>query len=519
MQAVLPNCPVFLSGPPGAGKTWLCRRAGARLGVPVMDTDEEVERQTGLSPAQLIRGPGEKVLRRAERDVVRHIPDGTRLVALGGGTLVADETRTEVRRRGPVVSLTASADTLWERLQSSSSERPLVTSRAQLDDLLRQREPVYGTADWSVSTEGDPDGVVTAFSRSVQDVGFVRVVIGAAESRVLIGSDLQAAAAAALLNLKPTRPVVFIEDEGVPAGRRNAYAEALAQVAPMVRVPVEGGEAIKTLERLGRVLESAVAQGCGRQSVVVGMGGGATTDFAGMMAGLMARGAPLIAIPSTLLAQVDASVGGKCAVNLEAGKNLAGLFHPASDVLVDRTLLESLPADEWRSGLAETFKMALLVGEPLFSDLVRDPSVSARELTRAIAGKAGFVATDPFEAGPRKSLNLGHTLGHALERASGYRMRHGDAVSVGIAAMVRWSRRRGLLSGDRADAILDAQRRLGLPMDVDPKVLEAALPHLTADKKGSAAEATVVALTDLGEPALIRVSWEQLRRELASVED
>lgn len=520
MQLSLPNCPVFLAGPPGAGKSWLGRRAAERLGVPLADTDDEVEGLTGLSPAQILRGPGEKVLRRAEADAVRRLPDGFRLVALGGGALVHDTTRREVRRRGPVVGLSASTDALWHRLQESHLERPLVSSRDELEALLRGRDPTYRIADHALDAEHLDEKLIDRLAAWLGETGWTRARVGESESRVLVGANLERAAAAAVRCLSPTRPIVWIEDEGVPEARRQSYFEAIAGVGTeVVRIGVPGGEATKTWTLLGDSLERAAAAGGGRQSVVVGLGGGATTDLAGMVAGLLGRGAPLVTIPSTLLAQVDAAVGGKCAVNLETGKNLAGLFHPARDVLVDRSLLDSLPADEWRAGLAETFKMALLAGEPLFSNLLAHPEVGVRDLTAAIRAKADVVASDPFEEGPRRCLNLGHTLGHALERASGYRLRHGDAVAKGIAAMTRWSENRGLLDPSIGSRIRAAQQALGLPGLPGRSEIEPALFHIAADKKGNRSEGTVVGLTDIGEPALIRIEWDQLRMELASLED
>jgi 3-dehydroquinate synthase len=233
---------------------------------------------------------------------------------------------------------------------------------------------------------------------------------------------------------------------------------------PLLRVPA--GEACKELSHLGSVLEALAASGLERASLVATLGGGATSDLGGLAAALYLRGVDFVACPTTLLAMVDASVGGKTAINLGAGKNLAGVFHQPRAVLADLDTLATLPAEEWRSGLGEVAKTWLIAGDSLEPALAgvgalppdegADWSALGSLITACVQTKARLVAADAREAGPRKALNLGHTFGHAIEHVAGYgRVPHGIAVAVGLGLATRYAARIGLLED------MDLPERLG----------------------------------------------------------
>jgi 3-dehydroquinate synthase len=278
----------------------------------------------------------------------------------------------------------------------------------------------------------------------------------------------------------------------------------LGRLGPAWTIPA--GETSKSFRELERVLEFMAKQDLDRSSCLVALGGGVVGDLGGLAASLYMRGIAVVQVPTTLLAQVDASVGGKTAVDLSAGKNLAGTFHQPVAVLADTETLASLPDREFRSGLGEVVKSAVIEGEAALAALerekaailARDPGALAEVVERCVRLKAGIVARDPREKGPRKVLNLGHTFAHAIERASGYgTVPHGVAVAVGVSTALRASRELGLLADaalpGRVDRIL---LDLGLPRDIaslrtaHPMVPEASriAAAMRHDKKGAAGE-------------------------------
>lgn len=509
--------PVFVAGPPGAGKSTLSKTAASRLRLPWLDTDEEVERRVGRSPAQIIEDHSESTLRSEELRVVEQLGGDPVVVSLGGGAWADGPTRAAVRRRGPVVGLAAERDVLWSRLQSSDQSRPLSRDRESFDHLLDQRDSVYERVDRAIRTdEGD---AATTLQGVLSELGFAYVELDGCGTRVVVGRALGRATGGAVAELKPSRPILLLEDANAPTPHRDAHAASIeATAGPVVRRVLPGGEAVKTWTVLGEVLEFALASGAGRQSVVVGLGGGAVCDLAAMVAGLLGRGAPLVLVPTTLLAQVDASVGGKAAVNLAGLKNPVGSFTPAHDVIVDLEFLASLDPDRVREGRAESYKAALLSSDADRRALLQAEHPTVDSVLRAIETKARIVSADPREGGVRKLLNLGHTWGHAVEAASDHRIPHGVAVGIGIAFIARWSSERGLMAPSTRDQILEDLAALDLPSRTPPDLLAPALERLRADKKGGRSRVDLVALRDIGRPEIVNCTWEELERELLRLE-
>lgn len=503
---------IVLAGPPGVGKSTVARALGARRGTPAIDLDEAIAARAQRPVPEIIRRDGEAAFRTIEAETLAALPDHHRIIALGGGTLTTPRGRSAARARGRVFGLTAGARTLGERLQHSGGDRPLLSDPGRLVSLLAERERSYAAVDRTVDAEGEVERVVDRVEAASDPLALLFADFGAHRTRVLIGEALAPACAGAIAHLAPSRPVLLISDRGVPEEKRRAYREAIGAVCELVSIEVEGGENIKTWSFLGELLERALAAGCGRQSVIVGVGGGATCDLAALAASLLGRGAPVMLVPSTLLAQVDASIGGKAAVNMSAGRNLAGAFHPASDVFADVSLLESLDAGELASGLAELAKIALIADAKLFTEVAaRGRTVPlAEHIGRAIALKAEIVRRDPHERGERKLLNLGHTLGHALESASEFSWRHGEAVAVGIAAVCRLSAERGWAGGEECETIVRALEGLGLPTAAPEDLLRRSAAYLRADKKADAFGVDLVAIHELGKVSIKRLSSNEL---------
>ena len=295
---------------------------------------------------------------------------------------------------------------------------------------------------------------------------------------------------------------------------------AAAGLEPTV-LTVEPGEGSKSLEVAARVLEGLVAAGLERRSLVLGVGGGVVGDLAGFVASVYLRGVPYVAVPTSLLAQVDASVGGKTGVNL-GGKNLVGTFYQPRACYVNLEALATLPADELRAGCAEVVKHALIADPDLLVHLERHAErIAAGELEalepcvrRSVEIKAQVVARDEREAGERQVLNLGHTVGHAIEAASGYRVGHGAAVGYGLLAALRLSARRGLCEPALERRIADLLGRLGLPTALDPWLRPEVLRRCAGDKKRASGDVRFVAITAPGSVRIVPLSVDAIAADL-----
>jgi 3-dehydroquinate synthetase len=428
-----------------------------------------------------------------------------------GGTRAA-------RSAGVVVGLKVPSAELAARLSASGpgEDRPLLPGKtaADLDALLAARRVAYASVDAEVDAVGTPAEVAARVDAATAGLEVLEAEVGESRTRILVGRGLVRALVGAVVGLRPERPVLLLTDGGVPEARRAAARDALAEHVELVEVPLPGGEDVKTWEVLGRTLERALAAGCGRQSVVVGLGGGAVCDLAGLAASLLGRGAPLVLVPTTLLAQVDASVGGKCAVNARAGRNLIGAFAAAREVVTDLDLLESLEPRDARAGLAELLKIAVIADPSLFDEVVRAGRADVSTVARALRLKAAVVRRDPFERGERRTLNLGHTLGHALESASDFALRHGEAVAIGMAAVARLSTERGWLAAGVRDHILGGLAAVGLPTSAPAELLARATPFLGADKKASRDHVHLVVIRGMGETAVETLSWREVGADL-----
>jgi 3-dehydroquinate synthase len=296
------------------------------------------------------------------------------------------------------------------------------------------------------------------------------------------------------------------------AGQASNVAEALteARIRPLlIRVP--DGEAAKTLGTAGDCWERLGQAGFTRTDVVVGLGGGATTDLAGWVAASWLRGVRVIQLPTTLLGMVDAAVGGKTGINSGAGKNLIGAFHPPAGVLADLASLRTLPERDLRAGLAEVVKSGF-IADPAILDLIEaDPAaaldpgsdVVSELVGRAIRVKAEIVTRDLTERGDRIFLNYGHTLAHAIERVEQYRFRHGDAVSIGLVYAAELGRATGRLDEPTAARHAAVLRALELPISYDPAAWPALLDVMRVDKKARGSKLRFVVLDGLAKPGVL----------------
>jgi shikimate kinase / 3-dehydroquinate synthase len=453
----------------GAGKSTLGAALAEQLGRPFVDVDEEIEREEPI--ARIFETGGEAAFRLRES---KHALDALAstspaVIALGGGAVGTDQIRNALRDRAVTVLVEIDAEEAWGRV--GGSDRPLAQDQAAFRTLYEQRRPLYdGAAD---ARTIDLEGAVLA-------AGGVHVEPGALER---------------LGELVPGDGQVEIVSDARVAGIYGMDVQLALGARARASHELPPGEQAKTVESLEALWHALRLE---RGGTLVALGGGCTTDVAGFAAATYLRGIDWVAVPTTLVGQVDAAIGGKTAVNLPEGKNLVGAFHWPVRTVIDPALLETLPESERRAGMAEVVKTGLLAGEPLWE------LPTAELVRRCAAYKAALCLRDPHEQGERAVLNLGHTFAHALEAAGEYqRLSHGEAVALGLLAALRLS---GL---DTAPVEEVLQPR---PVQVNRVAAWAALAR---DKKARDGTPRLVLLEKPGKPITgVELPEEQVRAAL-----
>lgn len=492
---------LVVTGFMGTGKTTAGGRAADLLGLPFFDLDEVVQARAGASASAIFAREGEAAFRELER---RAVEDAARLsgtvVATGGGAVLDRGTFGRLAEGSVVAVLTCEPDRLAHRLRDAA-DRPLLSPdvRVRTVELLRERADAYAAAGEPLDTTSlgaeEAAAELAARYRRVTPAGPARVrvpgptggcevVVGAAALDVL-GAEVAAA-------LPDARTAAVVADGAVGAVAERVAAALAEAGLRVVRVDLPAGEAAKAIGVAGEAWTRLREAGLERGDAVVAVGGGAALDAAGFVAATYARGVPLVNVPTTLLAMVDAAVGGKVAIDHGGVKNLVGAFHHPRLVVADTETLGSLPRRSLRAGLAEAVKAFLLASPMALERLEGADPLDAPDGTaslgwvveQAVRVKAAFVGQDPEDRGARHALNLGHTFAHALEAASGYALPHGEAVAVGLVAAARLGAAVGITSGDLADRIAALLSRLGLPTAPPPSLgAERLLSAMAGDKK------------------------------------
>ncbi len=536
---------IILTGFMGTGKSTVGALLAARMGCPFVDLDGWIETAAGKSVRAIFAASGESGFRALEAQALQAVLAAStrRVVATGGGTCLDAGNAELARKRGWVFCLTAAPDQLAERL-AGAGDRPLLDHGPQLTlvdhiaSLLRERHSAYAASGIAVSTGGrTPQEVAAAIAAFVGQAPFrlrqgtraYSVYVDAAGGLEQLGPRLRQAWEQGDGSLQESHPLppsarVLLVADRRPWKHHGEVLQSSLQQAGLRPdlLLLTGGERAKTRPALARVQDFLLANGVERSTPVIAFGGGAIGDLVGFAAATALRGVPVVQVPTTLLAQVDASVGGKVAINHRRGKNLLGTFHPPALVVADQSVLRSLPPREMRSGLGEVVKMALLGAPgllarlensrlPLGNDLLR------RAILSAIGLKAEVVRIDPEERDLRRILNLGHTVAHAIERAASYaRWAHGEAVATGLVAALRIGVRMGITPRGldaRVEACLAA---LGLPVaapGADPGELEAGILH---DKKKRDGRVSWVLLRGVGDPLVTADIRTEILREVLS---
>jgi len=540
----------------GAGKTTIGRMLARRLGMHFADSDHEIEARTGASVPWIFEIEGEASFRRREADMIRELTAGSGLVlATGGGAVLNPESRRLLAERGTVIYLRASVNSILTRT-SHDKNRPLLQTadpRRKLEDLTAQREPLYREIADLVIDTGRPNVqsmVQTILDQlAAMDAGRQRskaranmneqacislnVDLGERSYPILIGRGLlddgalltryigtssDAGGKVAVVTNTTVAPLYL---EKVAAPLRAAGREVVTIVLP-------DGEEHKNWQSLNLVFDALLANKCDRKTTLVALGGGVIGDLTGYAAASYMRGVPFVQIPTTLLSQVDSSVGGKTGINHPLGKNMIGAFYQPRAVIADTATLDTLPARELSAGLAEVIKHGAVLDLGFFDWIeanigklvARDHAALAHAILRSCEIKADVVRRDEREGGLRAVLNFGHTFGHAIENGLGYgEWLHGEAVGCGMVMAADLSHRLGLLDAGSALRVRRLVKAAGLPVEAPDLGAERWIELMEVDKKNEGGAIKFILLKPLGSPSITGAPHEQLLETLqANVE-
>jgi shikimate kinase/3-dehydroquinate synthase len=490
---------VFLVGFPGAGKSTAGALAASALGRRFVDLDELIAAEAGRSTAALVAADLADFREREAAALARAIAaGGDDVIATGGGAAGWGDNLARMRAAGLVVALAVDLDVALGRVAASGPRPLLDRPRDEQAALHAAREVVYRRAHAAIPTDDrSPAEVAAAIVRLVHGAEALGrptpwVVLADRSYPILVDDRPFADGLAGAVG--PGRTALVTDANLAPWLEPVRAALVACGVGSVHLVQVPPGEASKSLATYGVLCERLVGAGLDRSSTIVALGGGVVGDLAGFVAATLFRGIDVVHLPTTLVAMTDSAIGGKTAIDLLAGKNLVGAFWQPRRVIAHLPTLATLPPRERRAGFGELWKYALLDGEDLWRQVAAHaawaattappPPSLAAVVERAATLKAAIVSRDERERrGERALLNLGHTLGHALETDAGGALLHGEAVGLGLLAAARVSCRLGLAGADLEPRVQGALAATGLPVDLDARLTPAAVARVAVDKK------------------------------------
>src|SRR5438445_1719177 len=568
---------IVVVGMMGAGKYTIGRRLAARLRLPFLDADIEIEAGAGMSIPDIFETHGEPHFRDGEARVIARLLDGgPAVIATGGGAFMREETRNRIRDKAVSIWLKADVDVIMKRVKRRA-DRPLLQTEdpaATVSRLLEAREPVYQGADLTILSRDVPhDRIVDECIEALHD-GLCRkpcaggpgndgndtnhgyngyngrderhamtaplkhsdpitvdVALGDRAYDIIIGRDVLPSLGARIAALRPGLRTAIVTDRTVAKHWLEQTQASLAAAGiPTSHVVVDEGEGSKTYAGLEKVSEALIAARIERNDLVIALGGGVVGDLAGFAAAILRSGVDFVQVPTSLLAQVDSSVGGKTGINSPQGKNLLGAFHQPLLVIADTSVLDTLSPRQFRAGYAEVAKYGVLGDEAFFSwleanhaDIFSGSAAREHAIATSCRAKAAIVSRDERETGERALLNLGHTFGHALEAATGFsdRLFHGEGVAIGMVLAAEFSAQLGMISEPDAARVERHLAEAGLPTHLQDIAgftqegladADALMTLMAQDKKVKRGKLTFILLEAVGraviapnvEPAPVR---------------
>lgn len=546
---------IFLVGLMGAGKTTVGRALAKRLNKRFMDSDHEIEARTGASIPLIFEIEGEASFRQREAEVIRDLTAQQNIVlATGGGAVLDADSRAYLKSRGTVIYLRASVNSILQRT-SHDKNRPLLQTadpRKTIEDLSRTREPFYNeVADIIIDTGrpnvqflmqsilaqlGPEHAQVSASASQQQDslskhitmaqlssFHTLQVDLGTRSYPISIGQELLGDAAIVAAHISGPRVAIVTNTVVAPLYLERLTKTLEAAGKRVTHIILPDGEEEKNWANLMRVFDVLLAEKCDRKTTLVALGGGVIGDMTGFAAAAYMRGVPFVQVPTTLLSQVDSSVGGKTGINHPLGKNMIGAFYQPQAVIADTSTLNTLPARELSAGLSEVIKHGAIIDASFFDWIeaniarlvAKDADALAYAIKRSCEIKADVVRQDEREGGLRAILNFGHTFGHAIEAGMGYGVwLHGEAVGCGMVMAADLSHRLGFIDAQSKERIVAVVKAAGLPIVAPDIGVARWLELMEVDKKNEGGEIKFILLKPLGASIITTVPQEVLLQTL-----
>jgi 3-dehydroquinate synthase len=534
----------------GAGKTTIGRILARKLGKRFVDSDHEIEARTGASIPWIFEIEGEESFRRRESEVIRDLcAEGGMVLATGGGAVLSEGNRALLKSCGTVVYLRANVNSIMVRT-AHDKNRPLLQTadpRRKLEELTAQREPLYREIADLVIDTGRPNvqsmvqtildqldaleakrrgrAAAATSSMTLQSTISLNVELGDRSYPISIGPGLLADPTLLARHIQGRQVAIVSNTTVAPLYLERVAAPLRAAGREVIEIVLPDGEQYKTQESLMQVFDALLANKCDRKTTLVALGGGVIGDLTGFAAASYMRGVPFVQIPTTLLSQVDSSVGGKTGLNHPLGKNMIGAFYQPRAVLADTATLGTLPARELSAGLAEVIKHGAIIDAEFFGWIehnigklmARDAQALAHAISRSCEIKADVVRQDEREGGLRAILNFGHTFGHAIEAGLGYgQWLHGEAVGCGMVMAADLSQRAGLIDVAAVERVRALVRAAGLPVRAPDLGTARWLELMEVDKKNEGGAIKFILLKPLGAPSIQSVPQELLLATLAA---